>query len=110
MSRYIDRSKAVNDKEQYDKLFEKRGVKKVVQYRSPFANFTTDEDKAKIDCHQVIWKYGMSFESLASEYYGDFRQWWVIASFNNKPTESHVQFGDEIKIPKDISEALEVVS
>lgn len=109
MSRYIKRTKAINDKEQYDQLFEKRGIRKVVQYRSPNAVFTTDEEIAQIECHQVVWRYGMSFEKLASQYYGDFRQWWVIAGFNKKPTESHVEMGETIRIPKDISEALRVV-
>ena len=109
MSRYISRSKALNDKEQYDKLFKKRGVKKVVQYRSPNAKFVTDEQIAKIDCHKIVWSHGMSFEKLASRFYGDFKQWWVIAGFNKKPTESHVELGELIRIPKDISQALEVI-
>lgn len=109
MSRYLRRSKAINDKEQYDQLFEKRGIRKVIQYRSPAGNFTTDEEIAKIECHQVVWTSGMSFENLASKYYGDFRQWWVIAGFNRKPTESHVEMGETIRIPKDISEAFKVV-
>ena len=109
MSRYKSRSKALNDKEQYDKLFEKRGVKKVVQYRSPKAKFVTDEEMSAIKCHQIVWTTGMSFERLAEKYYGDFRQWWVIAGFNRTPTESHVTIGQTIRIPKDIADALRVV-
>jgi cytochrome c551/c552 len=109
MSRYVGREKAINNNEQYDKLLEKRGVRKVVQYRTPENIHTTDEEKAKIDCHQVVWRVGMSYQYLASQYYGDFRQWWVIAGFNNKPTENHVKPGDILRIPKDISEALKVV-
>lgn len=109
MSRYIRRKKAHNDKEQYDELFEKRGIKKLVQYRSPKTKFTTDEEIAAIECHQVVWTSGMSFEKLAEKYYGDFRQWWVIAGFNKRPTESHIKMGETIRIPKDISEALKVV-
>ena len=48
MSRYLKREKATNDKEQYDKLFEKRGIRKVVQYRSPKATYVSDEELAKI--------------------------------------------------------------
>jgi 2-keto-4-pentenoate hydratase/2-oxohepta-3-ene-1,7-dioic acid hydratase in catechol pathway len=109
MSRYIRREIAVNDLEQYDKLFEKRGVREIVQYRSPMGKFVTDEEVAAIDCHQIVWKIGMSYEKLAHEFYGDFRQWWVIAGFNKKPTESHINAGDTIRIPKNISEVLEVL-
>ena len=106
MSRYLSRKKAINDKEQYDKLFEKRGVRKIVQYRSPSANFTTDKDLDSISCHQIVWTTGMSFEKLAERYYGDFNQWWIIAGFNKAPTESHVKNGDIIRIPKDIADGL----
>lgn len=109
MSRYNIREQATNDKEQYDELFEKRGVKKIIQFRTPKAKFTSDEDIAKIECHQVVWRIGLSFEKLADKYYGDFRHWWVIAGFNRKPTEQHCNIGDLIRIPKDIAEALAVV-
>ena len=82
MSRYLKREKATNDKEQYDKLFEKRGIRKV----------------------------GLSYEKLASEFYGNPKHWWVIASFNRKPTESHVEMGETIRIPKSLADALRVVS
>lgn len=110
MSRYIKREKATNNKEQYDKLFEKRGIKKIVQYRSPSANYITDEELALIECHNVSWYSGLSFEKLASEFYGDPTHWWVIAGFNRKPTESHVEMGEVIRVPKSLADALRVVS
>lgn len=110
MSRYLKREKATNDKEQYDKLFEKRGIKRVVQYRSPSANYVTDEELARIECFNVSWYSGLSFEKLASEFYGDPKQWWVIAGFNRKPTESHVEMGEVIRVPKSLADALRVVS
>mgnify|MGYP003344114216 CR=1 FL=1 len=35
---------------------------------------------------------------LADEYYGDSRDWWIIAKYNLKPTEAHIQIGDIIEI------------
>ena len=55
-------------------------------------------------------KYGERLDKLAAEYYGNPNNWWVIASFNRKPTESHAKHGDIIRIPKDLSLALQVVS
>jgi len=46
---------------------------------------------------------------LASKYYGDPKQWWVIASFNRTPTESHVKIGDLIRIPLSLADALQVI-
>ena len=110
MSRYINRTKAINDKEQYDKLFEKRGVRQIVQYRSPSANFVSDEELSRIECFNVSWYHGLSFEKLASDFYGDPTHWWVIAGFNRKPTESHVEIGEVIRVPKSLADALQVGS
>lgn len=109
MSRYLNRQKAINDNEQYDKLFEKRGVKQVVQYRSPKAKHVTDEQLARVECFEYMWKFGDSYEKLAQTFYGDPSHWWVIASFNRKPTESHVNMGDKLRIPMNLADALRVV-
>ena len=109
MSRYTDRLKAINNKEQYDKLFEKRGVKQIVQYRSPSAVYVTDEQISSVECHNVTWYLGLSFERLAADFYGDSTQWWVIAGFNRIPTESHVELGQVIKVPKSLADALQVL-
>ena len=110
MSRYLNRKKATNNKEQYDKLFEKRGIREITQYRSPKATYVSDEELANIECHNITWHFGLSFEKLASEYYGNPSHWWVIAGFNRKPTESHVEMGETIRIPKSLADALQVVS
>mgnify|MGYP003139521412 FL=1 len=109
MSRYLDRQKAINDKEQYDKLFEKRGVKQITQYRSPSAKYVTDEELSSVECFNVTWYLGLSFERLAADFYGDPTQWWVIAGFNRIPTESHVELGQVIKVPKSLADALQVL-
>jgi len=109
MSRYLRRQKARNDAEQYDKLFEKRGVKKIVQYRSPTVKYVTDEELARVQCYDHIWTYGDSYQKLAQKYYGTPTEWWVIASFNRKPTESHVALGEKIRVPISLAEAMQVV-
>lgn len=109
MSRYLNRQKAINDKEQYDKLFEKRGIKQIVQYRSPKAKHVTDEQLARVECFDYIWKHGDSYQNLAQVFYGNATHWWVIAAFNRKPTESHVKMGEKLRIPVNLADALRVV-
>ena len=109
MSRYTNRKKAINNKEMYDELFEKRGVKSIVQYRSPKARYISDEELNKVDCIDYVWSYGDDFWKLATQYYGDPNHWWVIATFNRKPTPDHVKYGEKIKIPKSLSDALQVI-
>jgi len=109
MSRYNRRPLATNKEDIYDKLFEKRGVEKIIQYRSPSANYVTDEELEQVECYDYTWKFGDSYEKLASRYYGNPSMWYVIASFNRKPTENHVSLGDTIKIPVSLADALQVV-
>ena len=109
MSRYTNRKKAINNKEMYDELFEKRGVKSIVQYRSPKARYISDEELNKVDCIEYVWSYGDDFWKLATQYYGDPNHWWVISTFNRKPTPDHVKYGEKIKIPKSLSDALQVI-
>jgi hypothetical protein len=56
-----------------------------------------------------IWVVGDKFYKLADRYYGDSRDWWIIAKFNNKPTESHVKIGETLLIPTPVQEALNVM-
>jgi len=52
-----------------------------------------------LEFESYIWKRGDRFYKLAHDFYGDQRYWWVIALFNQAPTEQHVAIGEEIFIP-----------
>jgi nucleoid-associated protein YgaU len=101
MSRYNNRRKAINREESYDQLFEDRGVKEIEQYSTPTLKFPSDDEVAKIKYLNYTWKQGDRFWKLASLQYGDPSLWWIIAQFNKKPTEAHLNPGDVIKIPSD---------
>jgi len=53
-----------------------------------------------------IWKMGDRYYKLAHAYYNDPELWWVIARFNEKPTEAHLELGDVITIPLPIEKVL----
>ena len=111
MSRYINRKVVFNASDAYQDsdIFENRGIKKLNQYATPkFQSFTKEEyDSVSYDTH--TWKNGDRYWKLANAYYGDPTLWWVIAKWNFKPTESHVNEGEEIRIPINLQEALELV-
>ena len=109
ISRYQLRGKALNKNKLYDETFKKRGVKYIKHYRTPNLRFPTEKELKKIDSVEHIWKLGDRYEKLAFESYGDSKYWWVIASFNKKPTESFNNPGDVIKIPINLSDALQVI-
>jgi len=84
----------------YDKIFEERGVKYINQYgTSRFLPLTPDQ-VSSLSVDQVIWQSATRLDKLASEHYGDAQFWWVIARYNQKPTESFYRYGDTVYIPK----------
>tara|TARA_R100000315_G_C5107921_1_gene61721 strand:- start:43 stop:369 length:327 start_codon:yes stop_codon:yes gene_type:complete len=106
MSRYGDRSTGINNLDVYKDILDSRGVRKIKQYRT--TELKQYED-SKIGYFKRIWKDGDTFWNLANRYYGDPSYWYIIARFNNAPTEAHVSIGDVIKIPADLSLALQKV-
>ena len=109
MSRYRNSRIAVNKNEMYLDLFEERGVKKITQYRSYFFKSVPQEVLDSIDTEDYVWKYGDSYWSLASKYYSDPKMWWIIASYNRKPTEALLKIGDTIKIPLNLTQVMQVI-
>lgn len=110
MSRYNSRRKAVNDSEMYEQLFEDRGVKKVVQYSTPRFKNPSREQLERVKTFDHVWTSGDKFWRLAAQNYGDPKLWWVLATFNKKPTEGHLTPGDVIKIPVDLAVVLGVLT
>jgi len=97
--------KAVNRNQQYKDVFESRGVEKIEQFRTPVLKPVPDS----ISTFDYVWKNGDKFWLLAHKIFGDRKLWYIIAQLNNKPTESHVEVGETIKIPYDINEALQEI-
>jgi nucleoid-associated protein YgaU len=105
----IDRRTIRNRAEMYEETFRKRGVKFIDQYPTPKMREITPEMAAQVEQVSHIWSVGDRFYKLAHKYYGDSSWWWVIARFNARPTESHVELGDMIIIPLPLSDALRIV-
>lgn len=109
INRYEERQVVLNEKEMYTDLFNKRNVLFIRHYKSPTFTFPEKIDLARIQIIEHIWSVGDRFSKLANLYYGDPRDWWVIAKYNKKPTEAHIKNGDVISIPTPISEVLRVI-
>ena len=106
MSRYIDRITAFNELDFYKKMLDKRGVKRIEQYRT---DRLKDFEIESVSYIERVWSDGDSFWKLSTEFYSDPQYWYVIARFNNAPTEAHVSVGDTIKIPLSLTTALQVI-
>lgn len=108
IDRYIKREIMKNDREQYEQLFRERGVNFIRQYETAVLKQITSANLQRLKILEHYWGVGDRYYKLAHKYYGDSRDWWIIAQFNNKPTDSHVNVGDKILIPTPISEILNI--
>ena len=98
--RYKNQRVFINDTESYKKYLKKRGLKQIKQYNTPKMFYPTDvQSRQGFTTVEYIWGTGDKYFKLADEYYGDPTMWWVIAFYNQKPTESHVKLGDVMFIP-----------
>ncbi len=105
-SRYEDTTIVTNDWDMYSNVFEKRGVNQIRHYTNNFFDRLTLEQRRQLDIIDHLWKRGDHFYKLAYSYYGDPTYWWVIASYNNKPTEAGLAFGTLVFVPTPLETVL----
>ena len=55
------------------------------------------------------WTLGDKFFKIAFEYYGRPELWWVVAWFNQTPTDSHVDLGDLLYVPLPLDDVLDML-
>ncbi len=104
--RYDNRRKINNQEEVYDDLRGSRGVKKLRHYATPRIPHLTKQKRLKLNRVRHIWTSGDKYWNLAFTHYGDPSLWWVIAWYNQRPTEAHIEMGEVIIIPKPIEKIL----
>ena len=97
--RYEFRPEIENESKFYSNKLKSLGVKRLVHFETPRFTKITDEQRQSIDVKTIYWKINTKFYKLAHDHYGDAKLWWIIAFFNNKPTDSHAKIGDIIFIP-----------
>ena len=106
-SRYINVPIRTNAAEIYQELLDKRHVKKIKQYMSSdLASPNKVISKPHITEVKHIWRTGDRYFKLAYKYYGDSELWWLIAWYNEKPTENEVSLGDVVVIPLPLTTVL----
>jgi len=109
MGKRIDRRTVRNSDELYEEAFRQRGVKHIDHYPTPVMRELTVEVTSRVEQISHVWSVGDRYYKLAHKHYGDSKMWWVIARFNNKPTESHLNLGDVVVVPVPLTAALRAV-
>ncbi len=97
--RYTNRRILRNRDESYRHILKERGLKQITQLDTAEFNYPSVAQIQQLSSVTHVWKLGDKYYKLAHEYYGDPSMWWVIAWFNQRPTEGHVQTGDVLYIP-----------
>jgi|TARA_R110000824_G_scaffold192233_3_gene374260 hypothetical protein len=104
--RYDGTSVRNNSAEIYEELFTNRGVKNISHFRTPIFEPLALEDRYSLMNEGHVWVVGDRYWKLADEYYGDSSLWWLIAWYNQKPTEGHLKIGDVLAIPLPLDMAM----
>ena len=104
--RYDKRLVFTNDNELYDSLFEKKDVNYIRHYGTPEMSYPDPEEIRNLTRVRHVWRTGDRYYKLSIEYYNSPRYWWVIAMFNQKPTEASLNVGDLVFIPLPLQEVL----
>jgi len=104
-SRTPHRRSFVNTDKQYDDIFFRKKVSFITQLQTPVLIPISNSAVFRTVPH--TWKTGDKYYKLAHTYYNDASYWWVIANFNNKPTEGHLNIGDQLLIPVPLSQVLQ---
>lgn len=106
-TRYDARNVLRNEHEQYHNILKNRDVNFIDQYVTASFKLPTAEQVQELSLIGHMWKVGDRLYKLAHEHYnGRSELWWVIAWFNQKPTEAHIKPGDVLQIPLPIDKAL----
>jgi hypothetical protein len=106
-SRYDNRKIVTNTDDSIKDLLLERGINSATHYTTPVFIELSQQQLRKLKLIGLIWNQYQKFYKLANTYYGDPKFWWVIAKFNKKPTEFHVQEGEVIYIPTPLDTILQ---
>ena len=97
--RYDNRIVFFNEAEIYFHILEERGLKKIRQYNTPPFRRLSEIEYDTLAVDTLTWTLGTRLYKLAAQKYGNANLWWIIARFNQKPTEAHFKVGDTVYIP-----------
>tara|TARA_Y100000593_G_scaffold85767_1_gene163347 strand:+ start:769 stop:1116 length:348 start_codon:yes stop_codon:yes gene_type:complete len=111
ISRYSKTKTKFNDDLGYREMFSKRygrrqGIPILETTRLSYPSFEEILDFGYVT---HVWGVGDRYYKLSALHYGSESYWWVIAWFNQKPTEQHIKVGDLIRVPKPLVDVLSAI-
>jgi len=96
-----------NDDRIYQNFLRKTGTRNIDHYGLMIFGDPMQEDFLnEISTSEHVFSASDSLSKIAFKEYGDARLWWVLAWFNTKPTDMHIEIGERIYAPHPLDEAL----
>ena len=108
-SRYRKRNILINSDDSYNQQLKNRGVNSIKQFATPELKYPKSADLEGVTIHTENYSVGDRYYKFAQKYYGDPNYWWVIAHYNQKPTENLFSIGDVVYIPTPLTKILEIL-
>ena len=105
-ARYKNQDLFTNTEKSYRHYLKSRGLASISQFNTAKFKHPTVQDVKNFNTIPHVWSTGDRYFKLAHEFYGDARMWWVVALFNQKPTEFHLKLGDIVYIPTPLESVL----
>ena len=106
MSRYDRHFTLKNSSDLYENFFKDRNIKFINQFETKDLKYPTTQQISQLNLIEHVWAQHDKFWRLSEKYYGDPNYWWVIAFFNEKPTEHNANIGDIVIIPTPLERIL----
>ena len=109
MSRYDGRIIFKNQDESYAQIFEERQVPYIRHYGT--ARMLVPNVRQRMDLTRInhIWSVGDRLYKLAIKHYGSASYWWVIALYNQTPTDADLRVGDTVIVPLPLDRVLHTI-
>ncbi len=108
-SRYRKRKILINNDASYNEQFKNRGVRSIEHFETAEFSYPKAVDLEGVTIQTENYSIGDRYFKFAQKYYGDPNYWWVIAHYNQKPTENLFNVGDIVYIPTPLTKILEII-
>ena len=98
-SRYINKKVYKTTPRNLGDILKRRNLNNARILETIFLRPLTQEAMSGLEIRSIVWKKQFKLFKLAQRLYGDPKLWWIIAWFNQKPTDADYKPGDIIKVP-----------
>lgn len=104
--RYNGKFTLINSNYLYNKKFIDKGINFIEYHQVPDMKYPSANQISNLEISKHVWRSGDRLYKLSHKFYGDSQFWWVIAFYNQRPTESYYANGTEVLIPQPLDRIL----